>query len=144
MSFARIARSSALPVLVLAVGLSAGAEGWDQQRAIELSSQLEETFDLVVQSAETAARQQTVMQQRTRDAALSEFKHVRDISRDYAAKIREGWGREDSEPFFSQLRQATRRAREIARDAVPVPKVAVLLERVDSLLLQLSKQYESA
>jgi hypothetical protein len=144
MSFARIARTFALPVLVLAVALSAGADDWDQQRAIELSSQLEETFDLVVQSAEIAAPQQTAMQQRTRDAALSEFTHVRDISRDYAAKIREGWGREDSEPFFSQLSQATRRAREIARDAVPVPKVAVLLERVDSLLLQLSKQYESA
>ncbi len=139
----RIAHLAALPLLVVGVALSGGAETWDQERVTELAGQLEETLGLALQSAETARQQRTVMQQRTRDAALGEMKQAHDFSREYATKIRGGWSRGDSEPFFNQLRQATRQARQTAGDAVPDPKVAPYLERMDALLLELSSQYES-
>lgn len=141
MSFLRIARASAAPLLFVAVALPASAD-WDQKRVIELASQLEKTIGLGIKSAETARQQRTVMQQRTRDAAVVAMKQAHDFSREYAAKIRGGWSQGDSEPFFNQLRRATRRARETARDAVPDPNVAPHLERMDALLIDLSKQYE--
>lgn len=141
MSLLRIARASALPLLVVAVALPASAD-WDQKRVIELASQLEKTIGLGLQFAETARQQRTAIQQRTRDAAVVAMKQAHDFSREYAAKIRGGWSRGDSEPFFNQLRRATRRARETARDAVLDPNVAPYLERMDALLIELSKRYE--
>ncbi len=142
MTFIRIARIVPLALLVVGVALSAGAESWDQERITELASQLEETLGLALQSAEAASQQRTVMQQRTRDAALVEMRQAHEFSRKYASKIREGWGRGDSQPLFDTLRRMTRDARETARDAVPDPTVAPQLERMDALLLDLSKQYE--
>ena len=70
------------------------------------------------------------------------MKQAHELSREYARRIRDGWSRDDSEPFFNQLRRTTRRARETARDAVPDPTVAPHLDRMDTLLLELSKLYE--
>ena len=100
MTFIRIARIVPLALLVVGVALSAGAESWDQERITELASQLEETLGLALQSAEAASQQRTVMQQRTRDAALVEMRQAHEFSREYASKIRAGWGRGDS---FSSL-----------------------------------------
>lgn len=138
----QVASTLYLALLLVAVALSARAD-WDQDRVVDLASELEATLDLALESAASAAQQRTAMQQRTRDAAVSEMRRARDLSREYASKIRGGWSRGDSEPFFSQLRRATRHARETARDAVPDPKVAPYLARMDALLIELSQQYEA-
>jgi hypothetical protein len=142
MALPRTARSIALPFVLALLPASAGAESWDPQRVVGLATQLEEAIGLGLESAEAAGQQRTAMQQRTRDAALIEMKRAHAYSREYASKLRGGWSRDDSAPFFDQLRRATRRARETARDAVPDPAVAPHLERMDALLLELSGMYE--
>lgn len=135
-------RAATLALVLLTAALPVAAEGWDGERAIALASELASTLDTLVATAETAAPQETAMQQRTRDAAVLEMKNARDLGREYATKIRGGWSRDDSEFFFSQLRRATRQARERARDAVPDPNVAPHLERMDTLLAELSALYQ--
>jgi len=115
---------------------------WDQRRAIALANQLEESMRRAIEAAETAHPQRTAMQQRTRDAALVRMKEAHRYSVEYAEKVRGGWSRDDSEPFFMQLRHTTRLARENARDAVAAPEVEVQLERMDAAEHGLAKLYE--
>ena len=139
MSFLHVARASALLLLTVAAA-PANAE-WDSRRVVELAAQLEETIGLGLRAAETARQQETAIQQRTRDAAVAAMKRAHEVSGEFAVKIRGGWDREESEPFFNQLRLAMRRAREKGRDAEPDPKVVPHLDRMDALMIELSKQY---
>lgn len=139
MSFLHVARASALLVLTVAAA-PANAE-WDSRRVIELAAQLEETIGLGLRAAETARQQETAIQQRTRDAAVAAMKRAHEVSGEFAVKIRGGWDREESEPFFNQLRLAMRRAREKGRDAEPDPNVVPHLDRMDALMIELSNQY---
>ncbi len=139
MSFLHVARASALLLLTVAAA-PANAE-WDSRRVIELAAQLEETIGLGLRAAETARQQATAIQQRTRDAAVAAMKQAHEVSGEFAVKIRGGWDREESEPFFNQLRLAMRRARKKGRDAEPDPNVVPHLDRMDALMIELSKQY---
>ena len=139
MSFLHVARASALLLLTVAAA-PANAE-WDSRRVIELAAQLEETIGLGLRAAETARQQATTIQQRTRDAAVAAMRRAHEVSGEFAVKIRGGWDREESEPFFNQLRLAMRRARERGRDAEPDPNVVPHLDRMDALMDELSKQY---
>ncbi len=139
MSFLHVARASALLLLTVAAA-PANAE-WDSRRVIELAAQLEETIGLGLRAAETARQQETAIQQRTRDAAVAAMKRAHEVSGEFAVKIRGGWDREESEPFFNQLRLAMRRARGRARNAAPDPNVVPHLDRMDALMIELSKQY---
>ncbi len=139
MSFLHVARASALLVLTVAAA-PANAE-WDSRRVIELAAQLEETIGLGLRAAETARQQATTIQQRTRDAAVAAMKRAHEVSGEFAVKIRGGWDREESEPFFNQLRLAMRRARKKGRDAEPDPNVVPHLDRMDALMIELSNQY---
>lgn len=143
MMLSLVARTAALTLLTIGLALPALADGWNQKRASELASELEQTLGLALEAAQVAHPQRTAMQQRTRDAAVLEMKRAHEFSREYASKLRSGWGRSDTEPIFDTLRRMTQDARETARNAVPDPAVAPHLERLDVLLLELSKQYEA-
>ena len=113
MASTHLARFAAL-LLVSLTPLSAAGESWDRDRSVVLAAQLEQTLGLALAAAETATRQDSAMQQRTRDAAVIEMRRVHEYSGHYASKLRGGWDRGESEPFFGQLSRATRQARETA------------------------------
>ena len=76
------------------------AEGWDDGVVRKLATDLEQTLrDGYAQSLK-APPQQTVLQQRQRDAAQGVLRRARDLGEDYARKMRTGWSREASEPYF--------------------------------------------
>ena len=141
MGSTHLARFAVL-LLVSLTPLSVAGESWDRDRAVVLAAQLEQTLGLALAAAETATQQPTAMQQRTRDAAVIEMRRAHEYSGHYANKLRGGWDRDESEPFFDQLSRATRQARETASGAIPDPTVAPHLERMNTLLLELSKLYE--
>jgi hypothetical protein len=136
----RLAVSCALLLAILAPALPAAA--WDQGEATALAAELEQVLGLVLASAEKAAPQETALQQRTRDAAVVEMRQAHEMSREYHSKLDRGANQDDTEHLFNQLRSVTRQARRTARDAVADPKVAPLLDRMDSLVDALVAQYD--
>ena len=127
--------------LAIASAGVAQAEDWDAQRALALATEFESTIGQALEAAETVPPQETTWQQRTRDAAVTEMRHVYEASRELVAKLRGGTGRDETEPLFSVLRLMHKQVRKTAREAVPQATVAPLLEKAESLILDLQKLY---
>ena len=133
-------RISVMVFASLCAGI-AQADDWDAKRVLELATEFEMTIEQALKEAQTAPAQETTWQQRTRDAAVLEMRHVHDASRELVQKLRMGTGRDETEPLFSQLRLMHKHAVKTAREAVPQVAVAPLLEKAESLILALQKLY---
>lgn len=126
----------------LALPVSGGAEAWDAARVLESAEALRAEIGAVLDRVPDAPEQRTTLQQRTRDAAVVQMRRAQELSEEYTRKLRGGWDREESEPYFVQVRSAVREVRRTARDAVPQKQVAPHLERIDELLERLGAYYE--
>lgn len=120
---------------------AAHADSWDATLVLERAQELERTLAQGLAAAEVAPPQETTFQQRTRDAAVTQMRHVSDASRELVTKLSAGQGRTATEPLVSQLGVMFRNARKTARDAVPQAQVAPILERAESLILELQQLY---
>ena len=120
------------------------AEGldWDQDHVTELAVKLTEVFTDAKAAADDAPQQVTVLQQRTRDAAVARFEQVRDATEKLLRKLRSGAGRYATVAYFELVQARLREVRGIARDAVPRGETRELLTAADEILGQLSRYYQ--
>lgn len=117
---------------------------WSQKKVLALAEKLVRALDDTAAAAREAPPQATVLQQRTRDDALSSFDQVRELASDYAAKLRKGWDRDMTEAYFRNVKKMFRDTRKLARDAVPTEKVDQKLRETDGILDELSRFYPNA
>ena len=135
-----IVRCVAFFIACTAAG-AAHADSWDAALVLERARELERTLEQGLAAAEVAPPQETTFQQRTRDAAVTQMRHVHEASRELVTKLSAGQGRNATEPLVSQLGVMFRNTRKTARDAVPQAEVAPILERAESLILELQQLY---
>jgi hypothetical protein len=138
-------------MLLAAIGLGLWASSaraaeprWNQQEVLGLAEQLARVLDETAAAAREAPPQPTVLQQRTRDDALSSMGRVQQAADDYVAKLRKGWDRDLTEAYFKSVKRLFRDTRELARDAVPTQKVDQKLRETDAILEKLSRYYPNA
>jgi hypothetical protein len=118
------------------------AHVWDQAAVTQLAVELEQTLrDAYAKSAE-APPQTTVFQQRTRDAAVSVMRRARDLSTEYASKMRAGWDREASSVYFKAVADEYAFGWTTAQDAVTAPGVQPRIERLDQIIAELQAYYD--
>jgi len=106
-----------------------------------LAVQLEASLGEGLEFASKAALQETVLQQRTRDAAVREMEKAHRVAGEYVKRLQQGATRDSSEPFFNQLRGIVNQARVTARDASPGSGMSAVLARIDVLLREVGESY---
>lgn len=137
----------ALLVAFLIVGVSAAQDTddpWDDAVAKRLATDLEETLQAVYKSSLDAPPQRTALQQRERDAAQGAIRRSRDLSVDYARRMRTDLSPEASEPYFRAVVDEVAYIFETAGDAVPSTSAEPLIARLRLILDQLQAQYDAA
>lgn len=118
--------------------------GWDAAAVGQLATELEKTLQEAYARSLKAPPQQTVLQQRTRDAAQGAIRRARDLSADYARKLRAGYDRDASEPYFRAVANEVAYVWETAADAVPAETAKPLIERLQKILEELTAHYDAA
>ncbi len=112
----------ALSVLValLPTGAPAGeAQPWNPQSMHALSVQLSEQLRAVRTAAAQAPEQDTVLQQRSRDAVVARVTRMQAVADQLRTQLEAGWGREETRGSFESVRDQARQALDKAGDAVP-------------------------
>ena len=120
------------------------AEQWDDAVVTKLAIDLEETLQAAYKSSLEAHPQRTALQQRERDAAQGAIRRSRDLSVDYARRMRAGSSPEASEPYFRAVVDEVAYIFETAGDAVPSNSARPLIDRLHLILDQLQGQYDAA
>ncbi len=137
---------TALSVAFMFVGVAASqndGDGWDDAVVTKLATDLEQTLRDAYERSLKAPPQQTVLQQRKRDAAQGGIRRARDLSEDYARKMRAGWTREASEPFFLAVVDEVAQIWDTADDAVPAESVKPLVDRLQKIIDELRARYDA-
>ncbi len=110
-------------VALLPAGSPAGeAQAWDQQRVRELAVQLSEQLRAARAAAAEAPEQDTVLQQRSRDAVVARVTRMQAVADQLRTQLGAGWGREETRGSFESVRDQARQALDKAGDAVPRKK----------------------
>lgn len=125
-------------------GRQDAGKGWDHEIATKLANDLEETLEEAYERSLKASPQQTVLQQRKRDAAQGVIRRARDLSKDYAKKMRAGWSRKASEPHFRVVVEEVALIWDTSGDAVPAVSVKPLIGRLQKNLDELQALYEAS
>ena len=118
--------------------------GWDDGAVTQLATDLEKTLQDGYKQSLKAPLQQTVLQQRRRDAAQGVIRRARDLSEDYARKMRAGWSREASEPSFRAVFEEVAHIWDTAGDAAPAESAKPLIDRLQKILEELRTRYDAA
>lgn len=119
-------------------------ERWDDVVVKKLATDLEETLQAAYKSSLEAPPQRTALQQRERDAAQGAIRRSRDLSVDYARRIRADSSPLASEPYFRAVVDEVAYIFETAGDAVPSKRAQPLIDRLHLILDQLQAQYDLA
>jgi hypothetical protein len=120
------------------------AEGWDAARAERLAVEIESSLAAGLDLSDRVDAQPSVLQQRTRDAAIAHVRRLYPLSRAYRTKLRAGWSADESEPLFWQLEEGVAQARATAAEAVIDPDIMSIIEDVESKLEALAALYRAA
>ena len=131
-----------LLLAALLAPVSAPALEWDGEQVESLAVELVELTGRVLALAPRQLEQETVLQQRQRDAAVSQMRRAHELARTYLSRLRGDRDREATEPFFFQLREAVRAVRRVARDAVPSKQIEPLLRSIRMVTEQIAVYYE--
>lgn len=142
---------SAFFVAFLSIGVAAAQDaddgwddGWDDAVATKLATDLEETLQDAYETSLEAPPQPTALQQRQRDAAQGVIRRARNLSADYARKMRAGWSRKASEPYFRAVAEEVAHIFDTSGDAEPAISAKPLIERLHLILDQLQARYDAA
>ncbi len=117
---------------------------WDNDAVVKLATELEKTLRVAYENSLKAPPQSTVLQQRERDSAQGVIRKARNLSEDYARKMRAGWDRDASEPYFRAVVDEVAYVWESAGDAVPAESAQPLIDRLQELLDALQAYYDAA
>ena len=118
--------------------------GWDHEVATQLANDLEQTLEDAYARSLKAPPQQTVLQQRERDAAQGVIRRARDLSKDYAQKMRAGWSRKASEPHCRVVVEEVALVWDTSGDAVPAVSAKPIIGRLQKILDELQALYDAA
>lgn len=128
--------------LLVAVPTLAEPEAWDQDEVTELADQFMISLARISLAAKTATQQETAIQQRMRDGAVSGLGRLREVASGYSKQLHNGRGRSATELYFGQVRELFQNIRGGARDAIPAKQQGENIAAAEKLLDQLAKYYE--
>lgn len=114
---------------------------WDPAMAKRLSAELVSVLEKARLRGADAAPQQTVLQQRQRDAAEGSIRRMLEAAQAFDQRMRDGADRAESEVYYRALVEQVRTTLATAGDAVPAPGVQPLLDRMDEILEKLRRMY---
>ena len=128
---------------VVLVSLSARAErlDWDQGRVTALAVKLTQALEKTAAAAVTAPPQGTAFQQRGHDAAVRRLERVRAAAARLVTKLEAGWGHDETEAYFWQVRVLLRETQEIAGNAVHYQKMAKRWNASLEIVRELARYY---
>jgi F0F1-type ATP synthase membrane subunit b/b' len=138
---APIAAFALLAVATASAAPPDGAPKWDQKQVLALAEKLAGALRNAQAAAREAPPQATALQQRTRDAALSNFEEVRQATDKYLQKLRAGWDRDMTAAYFRVVRNGLRDSVRSARDAVPSEEVGRNLDEANEAVAELGRYY---
>ncbi len=115
---------------------------WDQSDVTKLAIELEQTLQEAYEGSLNAPRQRTAIQQRERDAAQGVIRRARDLGQEYAQRMRDGWDRESSDPYFRAVAEGVAQIWQTAGDAKPAARSRPTIERLQGLLEMLRSAYD--
>jgi hypothetical protein len=118
-------------------------EAWDQAKVTKLAIELEQTLQEAYERSLSAPPQRTALQQRERDAAQGVIRRARDLSQEYARRMRDGWDRETSNPYFRVVAGEIAHIWDTAGDAKPTESAKPAIERMQRLLDELRAAYDA-
>lgn len=118
-------------------------KAWDQAAVTKLANELEQTLREAYEQSLKAPPQQTALQQRERDAAQGVIRRARDLGVDYARKMRAGWDRGASEPYFRAVVDEVEYVWTTAGDAVPAESAKPRIDRLQRILDELRALYDA-
>lgn len=116
---------------------------WDQAAATKLATELEQTLQKSYESSLKAPPQQTALQQRERDAAQGGIRRARDLGEEYARKMRAGWDRGASEPYFRVVAEEMENVWTTAGRAEPAESARPRIDRLRRILDELRALYDA-
>ena len=135
---------------MLALGLSASASAaqgaeppeWDQARVTELARQLVAELDAALSAAAEAPAQETVRQQRQRDAAVLQVKRVRQDAARLYNDLRGGRGRYPTAPIFERALDRASDTFQIGGDAVTFKEPLAHWRAAGEIAREMARYYE--
>jgi len=117
---------------------------WDATKATQLAQELADVLEEARARAQNAPPQQTVLQQRKRDAAQGSIRRATEAGAAYAKQMRDGADRALSERYFRAVVDEVRSLRATADDVIPAADVQPLLNRMDEIMEELRQMYRAA
>lgn len=116
---------------------------WDQAAATKLATELEQTLREAYEKSLKAPPQQTALQQRERDAAQGVIRRARDLGESYARRMRAGWDRGASEPYFRAVAEEVEYVWTTAGSAVVAKAAQPRVDRLQRILDELRALYDA-
>lgn len=136
----------ALWVSLSALGFAAplGAEPveWDQPRVTALAADLLSELDAALAAAADSPEQESVRQQRQRDAAVGQVKRVRQHAEKLLSELRAGRGLYQTQPYFRVAHELASETFQIAGDAVPFEEPIRHWKAAGEIAQEMSRYYE--
>jgi len=115
---------------------------WDQAAVTRLAIELERLFGELYEKSQHAPPQTTALQQRSREAAQGSIRRARDRSAEYAQKMRAGWDRGASEPYFRLVVEEVTDIFDTAGNAEPVESAQPRIDRMQYVISELQAYYD--
>jgi hypothetical protein len=122
----------------------AAQPAWNAARATQLAEELADVLQEARARAQNAPPQETVLQQRKRDAAQGSVRRATEAGAAYAKQMREGADRALSERYYRAVVLEIRSMWETADDVIPAADVQPLLDRMDEILDELGQLYRAS
>jgi len=135
-----LAASLSLPVALASLDLRAEMV-WEQDRVTTLAEDLARELSLLLEAARSGPQQDTAMQQRTRDAALTVLRRTHENAERLATMLREGNGHFATEGQFEAVKQGMVQALKTAKNAVAQPGAREHLAAAQDVRAELSMYY---
>ena len=139
--------SRPLPALLIAAallwppGARAQLPEWNQERVASLAGQLVQAIGALLADPALEARQDTAMQQREHEAAISSARELERLAVAYQERVAGDYDREDSRPFWDQMATLRGDIRSYARHSWLPSATREKAERVNGVFDQLARYY---
>jgi len=134
----------ALVALVVAPAGDAPAEpalAWDRDQVLELVERAELELEAAEAASRDAASQPTVLQQRSRDAAVQQIPEVRAALEALRQRLAAGDDRELTAPLFRNVRRAVIGLQDEAADAQADPTAGARWQKTRATVEEIGRYY---
>ena len=113
-----------------------------EEKVLPLALEIADLLKRGVEGYETAGPQETVLQQRQRDAAKGAFLRARDAAAVLVRELEGGASLSSSDIYFRTVDANMRAALATAGDATPSTAAAPLVDRLNKLIRELARIYD--